>query len=43
MKIRSWVEGLGVLGGFAILGTGVYVALTSFYVPISIGTWGAGW
>lgn len=41
MKIRSLVEGLGVLGGFAILGTGVYVILTSFYV--SFGAWGSGW
>jgi len=43
MKIRSLVEGLGVLGGFAILGTAGYVALTSFYMPPLFGIWGTAW
>lgn len=41
MKIRSLVEGTGVIGVLAILGAGIYVALTSFYV--SFGAWGVGW
>ena len=43
MKVTSWVAGLGVIGALAILGTGIYVALTSFYIPLSFGSWGVGW
>ena len=43
MKIRSLVEGLGVIGALAILGTGIYVALTSFYMPPLFGIWGTAW
>ena len=43
MKMKSLAEGLGVIGALAILATGIYVALTSFYIPPLFGMWGTGW
>ena len=42
MKMKSLAEGLGVIGALAILATGIYVALASFYIPPLFGMWGTG-
>lgn len=43
MKMKTWVGGIGAIGALAILGTGIYVALTSFYLPPLFGIWGTAW